>query len=171
MQRLFFAILPSVDLCQQFEKIRSPYLEHSTAKIVQSENLHITLAFLGNVSEFQRSCFERSADSLIFKSFTIPMDRIGYWRKPQILWLGNSKTCEPLQTLVKSLHEKCTSCGYKPDVRPYQAHITLARQYYSRHFQSIDISPIFWSVQNIHLMESTFSHTGVHKALRSWQAQ
>jgi 2'-5' RNA ligase len=172
MQRLFFALLPSAELRQQFEKIRLPYLENSIAKAVHFENLHITLAFLGDVSEFQRQCFENAADSLIFKPFTLSLDRVGYWRKPQILWLGTTQICEPLHYVVKSLHEKCHSCGFKPDVRPYQAHITLARQYYSRQFQSTDISPIFWSVRNIHLMESTFSAIGVHyKVLRSWQAE
>jgi len=172
MQRLFFALLPSDELRQQFENLRRSLLEKQSAKAVDLKNLHITLAFLGNVSELQRLCFEKAADSLIFKPFELSLDSIGYWRRPQILWLGNSKTCPLLQQLVQALNEKFIPCGFKPDSRPYQAHITLARHYRNRQFQPIDISPILWTVKNIYLMQSTFLPTGVqYDIIRNWQAK
>jgi len=169
MQRLFFALWPKDILRQHFVKIRQSYLENAKAKPVNPNNLHITLAFLGNISESQRTCFEESANSLQFKPFQIQLDQLGYWRRPQILWLGNSTHCEPLQQLVKSLNEKLVICGFKPETRPYKAHVTLVRKYHSRQFQPATISPIIWTVEDIHLVESVNSPTGVqYKILRTW---
>jgi len=172
MQRLFFALWPENKLRQQFVKIRSPYLENIKAKPVHIDNLHITLAFLGSVSESQRVCFEELANSLKFKPFQLSLDQVGYWRKPQILWLGHSTPCEPLQQFVKSLNEKLIFCDFKPEPRPYKAHVTLARKYQNRHFQQTIIPPIIWEIEDIYLVESVTLSTGVqYKVVNNWSGK
>ena len=55
-----------------------------------SENLHITLVFMGSVDASARIYAEAVADDLRAVSAELCLDQLGYWPGPQVLWLGAS---------------------------------------------------------------------------------
>ena len=100
--RLFFAVHPSPAQRQELADWRAttwPRLHNP----VSVANLHMTLLFLGEMT--QEGCqqlISRIAE-VQGTPFTLELDRPGYWRKQQILWLGLSRYPKPLMKLVSDL--------------------------------------------------------------------
>ncbi len=103
-QRLFFALWPDADLQQRLAAASLALLPpHSGGRHVPPENLHCTLLFLGAVGAAQRLCVEAAADRVRAAPFSLVLDRFGYFRRPQVAWLGCSTTPSMLSRLVTDL--------------------------------------------------------------------
>lgn len=141
------------------------------AKRVSAHNLHITLAFLGPVSQEQRDCYVQVAADIKAQRFTLSLEHIGHWSQPRILWLGPSHQPEALLTLVQNLNVALTNCGFTPELRPYHAHMTLARKV-DRPLPVQHIEPVEWAVDGFTLVESVTALEGAHyRVLSSWPLQ
>lgn len=125
VQRLFFAIWPPAALRPPLTALVRDTLAGQRARLVPVENLHITLAFLGTVEAARRDCYEQAADRVSAAAFTIDLDRLGYWSRKRLLWVGAE--CDALQALVTDLQVALLACGYPPVSRPFHIHLTLAR--------------------------------------------
>ncbi|MFY9854749.1 MAG: RNA 2',3'-cyclic phosphodiesterase [Terracidiphilus sp.] len=90
------------------------------------ESWHITLQFLGNTSAEQCECVVTSLRALHSPPVPISLEALGCFDRAGILYAGIRLTHELL-----SLQERVTTanqpCGFVPETRPYQPHITLAR--------------------------------------------
>ncbi len=169
-QRLFFALWPAAALQEAIDG-RAHKLIGKRAKRVPAHNLHITLAFLGSVSDGQRACYEQVAAGVQTPAFTLSLQRIGHWPAPRILWLGPSQQPEALLTLVQNLNTTLLTCGYTPEIRPYQAHMTLARKV-DRSLPVREIEPIAWEVDSFALVESVTAPEGArYQVLKRWSLQ
>ncbi|MGF1705725.1 RNA 2',3'-cyclic phosphodiesterase [Enterovibrio baiacu] len=96
---------------------------------VPDDNLHLTLAFLGNVSQQDYVALCRAADKIDASAFSLRTASLGYFNKPQILWLGIHPSVE-LQRLAKTINtlsqaELNIDKGDTPNFLP---HISLLRQ-------------------------------------------
>ena len=98
----------------------------SRGRRIPQENLHITLAFLGSVDVEHQACLERVASTIQTPAFTLTLDQAGFWPRKGILWAGGTPP-DGLRALVRVLHQGLAGCGFEPDTRPFQAHVTLAR--------------------------------------------
>jgi 2'-5' RNA ligase len=106
--------------------------ERDGIKWVPTENLHVTLKFLGDVDNRQipevcrivRACVEPTpAFSLIFRgagAFPHP-------EKPRVVYAAVSEGGEPLQHIVARLETALADLGFKPEPRDYVPHMTLGR--------------------------------------------
>ena len=131
-------------------------------------NLHITLVFLGAVDEATHQCLEREATRVAGAAFTLVLDRLGYFPRPQILWLGPSVCPNALTDLVAELGVGLKQCGLRPETRPYKPHMTLARRVRSVD-TGVEIAPIEWRINSYHLVESITEHGGVrYQSLRQF---
>lgn len=167
-QRLFFALWPEVELQQRFEQAFLALLPHAGGHRVQKENLHCTLVFLGEVEAAQQLCLEDAASLVHVEPFTLMFDFMGYFRQPQVAWLGCTTTPAALQALVGSLRYGASSCGFTPDSRPYEVHLTVARRLRSDPGR-LPFLPVIWQVNQFVMMESVTSLDGVHyRPLRCW---
>jgi len=138
------------------------------AKRVPAHNLHITLAFLGSVPREQRECYEQAAAGIQIQSFTLSLEHIGHWPLPRILWLGASQQPEALLMLVHNLSAALSACGFTPEIRPYHAHLTLARKV-DRPLPVRSIKPIDWEVDSFALIESVTAPEGPrYQVLERW---
>jgi 2'-5' RNA ligase len=143
-------------------------LPRAAGRRVREENLHCTLVFLGAVEAAQRLCLEDAAALVRAEPFTLTLDRLGYFRRPQVAWLGCTTTPAALQALVAGLNYGAASCGFPPEQRPYEVHLTVARKL-RRDPGRMPIMPIAWPVQQFALMESVSESDGVHyRPLRFW---
>lgn len=167
-QRLFFALWPDSALQQQLAQTALALLPGADVRRVPSENLHSTLVFLGNVDPAQRLCLEDAANLVRAQRFTLTLNRFGYFRRPQVAWLGCTTIPAPLRALVAELSLGAAACGFPPDKRPYEPHLSIAR-----HLRSdpgrLAVIPISWDVEHFVLMESVSDANGVrYSPLRFW---
>lgn len=139
------------------------------ARAVAPDVVHLTLLFIGSVDAARRVCLEQVADGIKGSSFTLTLDQAGFWRKPQILWLGCSAQPAPLLGLVQGLTAGAEQCGVTIETRPYQAHVTLARKIRKGPDTLLPIEPIVWPVERFCLVESHTDPEGVrYRPLRYW---
>ncbi len=100
---------------------------------------------------------------------TLDLDQLDYWPKPRILWLGTSQTPWTLIRLVEELNRRLAACGYRPERRPFRAHITLARKVSRPDSELLTFTPWSWRVDRVALVESVNREDGVsYRVLQSW---
>ncbi len=167
MARLFFALWPDEEIRDQIDKV-SRQFDDTKIKLVKKSNLHITLVFLGEVAEQDKDELIEKINKLHMQPFELELTRTGWWRKPQILWIGTSSVPEELLQLVKSIRKCVNKQGLKAEKREYQPHITIARK--AKHIKlTKDTLNIKWKVDSFALMKSSTAADGVnYEVIREW---
>lgn len=132
MKRIFTAV--KVTAGNTFLKMVSSLkgkLSDDNIKWTSIDNIHITLAFLGNTPEEKIG----SIDELLkvkcseFKKFEVLMRGTGVFKSfsdPRIIWAGFEKS-EELTKLANSIQEGLRGIGIELEERPFNPHLTLAR--------------------------------------------
>lgn len=170
-RRLFVALWPDDDARRQVYKLQQQLRydsELGTVSPVDVNNIHITLHFLSLVAEKDMIMLMQALSSVSGYGYDIKLDRLGYFSKPQILWLGCSQQPEALNELYKSTAQAIKKSI--PDYRPkkYIPHITLFRKA-TRLPQKEKIEEIHWSVNSYVLVESKTYPEGVqYRVLHEW---
>ena len=146
-----------------------PLLQGCGGRPVLPGNLHITLAFLGGVDADTRRCMEQAADNITLPPFTLQLNELGFWRRPQVVWLGASETPSPLLELASALKQAMLACELEPDSRPFQAHLTLMRK--ARRAPAQDpADKLSWPITDFALVRSDTRPEGVrYEVLRKWK--
>ena len=100
-------------------------------KLVETENIHITLKFLGDTEEELidkiEDCIKESLENI--KPFEIKLVGTGVFPNPgyiKVLWIGIKDNGE-LKEIAKNINEKLSSLGFEKDGRGFSAHLTIAR--------------------------------------------
>ncbi len=169
-QRLFFALWPEDALRAALGR-RVGELTPGHGCPVIRENLHLTLAFLGNTATEVRVCLERAADAIRLPRFELTLDRTGYFPRPQVYWLGASHVPRALKDLVTALQSAQRQCGGDPEPRPFRVHLTLARKV-RRQPPPADPAPLHWPVARFALVSSrTFPEGPRYHLERTWMLQ
>lgn len=93
------------------------------------ENLHLTLAFLGEVAPERVAVIRNLMDEINVPSLHLVFDHVGYFQRNDgdIWWIGPEHN-QGLFTMQKELHRRLTDAGFRLDNRRYSPHITLARR-------------------------------------------
>ncbi len=171
VRRLFFALWPDQVLRSQLvESTRHARrkLSKAGARMVDTANIHITLAFLGNVPDEQYQCLSNSAGRVQAGSFDLLLDRWGFFRRAQVFYLTPAAVPGGLERLVGQLWDVAGSCGLKTDPRPYQPHLTLARKVTARLDLPAPVS-ILWTPADFVLVSSETRSSGpVYQVLQRW---
>jgi len=118
------------------------------------ENLHLTLAFLGECDRKQTDTVKSVMDDASFDPFSLTIDRIGRFKRDSgDIWWASGKAHEILLTLQRDLTAKLTALGFALDIRKYSPHITLGREVatMARPWQ---VEPFGETVTRIDLMKS-----------------
>ena len=93
------------------------------------ENLHLTLAFLGECDAKQAAAVKSVVDSTDFEPFDVSIDRIGFFRRDGgDTWWAGVRENKPLMDLQRKLTDKLTVAGFEVEKRRYFPHITLGRE-------------------------------------------
>jgi 2'-5' RNA ligase len=112
----------------------------------------MTLQFLGDVDALQQRALETRLAEFVFEPVTLSLDRMGYWSRAGILWLGPRKTPPALNVAVERLSNQLRALGYRTDGRGFKAHVTLARN--ARAAKHFAFSPVTWYAQTMVLAAS-----------------
>lgn len=143
---------------------------------VKPEGVHLTLKFLGNVSEERLdsivTAMERATENVA--CFSLRIQDVGAFPNmgsPRVLWAGVQGEVEPLLQLQARLEETLADQGFLPETRPFSPHLTLARvrgrlsswehQHLTEAMEAArGITGVDMPVNRLSLMESTLTPGG-----------
>ncbi len=167
MARLFFALWPKDDTRNQIDEVASQFKQQNI-KPVKKSSLHITLEFLGEVSAEDREALIEKINKLELEPFEIELTKIGWWRKPQILWIGTMHIPKELTRLVKSIKKCVKKQGLTTDKREYQPHVTIARKVKEVIIPNKALH-IPWQVNSFVLVVSKANESGAeYQVIQEW---
>lgn len=102
------------------------------ASWVATDNLHITLKFLGRVDQPRLELVEASLARAVagLAPFELAIEGLGAFPSPsraRVIWAGVSGGVEPLAKLADKVERELAALGFPPEDRGFSAHVTLAR--------------------------------------------
>ncbi|MDV2504162.1 MAG: RNA 2',3'-cyclic phosphodiesterase [bacterium] len=102
------------------------------ARWPRPQDVHVTLAFLGNVPSEQvpelRAAMEEAAQGA--GPLEVHVGGVGAFpneRWPRVIWVGFEEPTGGLAALHKRLEAALVPLGYEPEDRPFRPHLTVAR--------------------------------------------
>lgn len=167
-RRLFLALWPEAGERQQLATLVAGV---AGRRRTPDANLHLTLVFLGATNPACLSAYEAALADFTPPTLELTLDRYGYWSQSRILWLGSSHTPPELYELVADLHQRLRGCGFVPERRAFQVHITLARNHSGPAPTQQPVVPIHWRINQVALVESLRQDAGsAYQVVRRWPA-
>ncbi len=127
-QKLFFGLDLPDECRQQIIRWRAATFMADAGKPVAAANLHLTLAFLGEVSAQKTRTLMEQAGRISQHAFDLTLDDAGYWPRSGVVWLGPARAPRGLLQLAALLRSQAARCGCPQPAQPYHPHLTLLRQ-------------------------------------------
>jgi 2'-5' RNA ligase len=102
------------------------------ASWVRPEHLHLTLRFLGEITQEQKEAFSRHLRDLCANTPPMQLAVEGFGafpnvRKPAVIWAGIRQVAGDLAGLQQKIEQAALGIGLDPDNKPFHPHVTLAR--------------------------------------------
>ncbi len=97
---------------------------------VAAEQIHLTLAFLGNIGAATEEKLRTQLLAIQFSRFFLPLSGLGIFPakgRPKIIWLGVGRGHPHLFQIHKRVTDAALAASLEPDLRPWHPHFTLAR--------------------------------------------
>ncbi|KEA53146.1 2'-5' RNA ligase [Mangrovibacter sp. MFB070] len=126
-KRLFFAIALPAPLQQEIIDWRATHFPETTGRPVAAANLHLTLAFLGDVTSEKQQVLMQLARRIRQGAFALTLDDAGLWVRSQVIWLGTRSPARGLLSLADMLRAQAARNGCYQSPQPFHPHITLWR--------------------------------------------
>lgn len=100
-------------------------------KLVEPENVHITLKFLGDTNEDLIEEIDGIINDAVqnIEPFNIKLEGAGVFPNQnyiKVIWLG-IKRGEQLENIAQKIDEQLHKIGFKKEKRKFSAHLTIAR--------------------------------------------
>lgn len=130
--RVFIAININEDARQKLADIQGKLRKcGADVRWVEPENIHLTLRFLGYVSNaVLKDVFEASKNSVCGTApFEIFLSKIGVFpdlKRPRVIWAGIRES-KMLSSIVHNLSGLLKQCGFPQEEKDYRPHLTLGR--------------------------------------------
>jgi len=99
-------------------------------KLVEPQNLHITMRFLGEIDERMVGDICKAIGGIEFNAFEIELRGLGAFPKEgyaNVIWIGIRGGRERLEEVAGAIESRLRSLGIPPDERGFSPHLTIAR--------------------------------------------
>jgi len=168
--RLFTAIELPRDVRERLVEAQSELKLKLSGKIswTAPQNLHVTLKFLGEVSDADVVRVRDALRSIAIPRFSISISQLGTFppRGPARVLMAD--VAEPTELLVKlfdAIEDVCEPVGFAREQRAFHPHVTLARlrapRRISRELESVRLKPLpAFEIREFVLMESRLTAVG-----------
>jgi 2'-5' RNA ligase len=126
-KRLFVSIELPRAISERFAEL-DPHLRG--VRWLAPEQMHLTLSFLGNVSEEVAEHLKENLAAIDWKAFFLPLTGFGAFPgkgRPNVIWVGVGRGHPHLFQLHKRVQEAALAAGLEPDLRSFHPHVTVAR--------------------------------------------
>ncbi len=93
------------------------------------DQMHLTLAFLGNVDAEAQSALETKLAEIRIAPFVLPVVGVGTFghSRPKVIWAGVGHGHPHLFALHKKVLDAALAAGLQTELRAFHPHITIAR--------------------------------------------
>ena len=163
--RLFFAIWPDGAAREALADLGARLVQASGGRATPGENIHLTLAFLGEVEAARVPLLHRIAGEVRAGPFRLALDRVGSFRRARVAWAGAEAPPRELIALQADLSARLRGKGFELEERDYSPHATLARKI-ERAVPRAPVEAIGWQVEDYALVASA---AGRYTTLASWR--
>jgi 2'-5' RNA ligase len=111
----------------QFQEDLKPI--NAKIKFVETENLHFTLKFLGEINETLVKDIYSVMKKIPFSPFPMTLQGVGSFppSQPRVVWVGITEGRNELATITSFLDQNLKSLGFKPEKREFTPHLTIGR--------------------------------------------
>ena len=158
--RLFLALEPPPDLRDALGQLATAARRHCGGQRVPDENLHLTLAFLGEVDVARANRLSGWVSRLRPSPGSWTLDTFGRFHRPGIVWAGGSHPDPLLHGLQARLWDELALQGLEPPAKAYTPHVTLVRQAGSLETSVLPDFRLHWHYRQIVLMRSVLAADG-----------
>jgi 2'-5' RNA ligase len=142
-------------------------------KWVKPHNVHITLKFLGNVTQADVDSLINTIPGVLegVSAFDVQVSGTGTFppgRWPRVVWVGLAEGKEHLAGLGARVEGACASLGFEKEKRPFRPHLTIGRVRrgsralpdLAEQVGSITFNPLKLRVDEVNLVRSRLSPQG-----------
>jgi 2'-5' RNA ligase len=138
----------------------------------RAENIHLTLKFLGEISQVSVPILSKAASQAVEGSgpFTIRLEQTGVFPphgSPRVLWVGVNDFEGKLAELHMRLEAECEKAGFPRESRSFHPHLTLARIRKPQHSRTLasahkatPFEPLEIAVSELVVIRSELSSAG-----------
>ncbi len=140
--RSFIAVeIERPDLIAKLEEVqREIQSSEADLKLVERDNLHITMRFLGDISPSMAESVVDMLKQIKFEAFAASLHGVGVFPKmtfPRVIWVGVKMGRENLVDIYRQLEAGLNQVGFRPEHESYTPHITLFRVRSGHHRESL----------------------------------
>jgi 2'-5' RNA ligase len=99
-------------------------------RVVNPENIHITLRFLGNITSVMVDQIHREMEQVEFEPFEAAIKGVGAFpslRRINVVWAGIRNGANELRAVFEQLEPRLQKLGFKRDAKGFSPHLTIAR--------------------------------------------
>lgn len=172
--RAFIAVTLPQDVREALAAIQRELAQsQADVKWVTPEQVHVTLKFLGEISDERRQQVEGMLREIASHTapFSVQLEGLGAFPSvsaPRVVWTGIVEGREELTRLAASIEEAGQKISLAREHRPFSGHVTLGRvrspknrQALTRGLQTLELKPLEpWQVASVTLYQSVLSSHG-----------
>ena len=170
--RLFFALQPGSAQADALVAEVAPLVKALAGQPLVAANVHATLCFIGAVAEERLEALRAAASQVRARPVTIDFDALDYWEKPEII-CAIARESDSARDLSAAVADAALAAGFTPDIKPFRAHLTLARKVRRRVARNSEwpraLAPMNVRCDRFVLMESRRGDAGsAYSVVDSW---
>jgi 2'-5' RNA ligase len=158
--RVFYALVPDPPLQLQLAAIGHAVATRAGGRAVPAANVHLTLAFVGDVATVRLDALRAIVPTLPRQAFALDLNLVGVFRRARVGWLAPEIAPDALATLRTTLAAALTGAAFPLELRPFHPHVTLARRCV-RAIPTAACAPTAWPVARVSLMETLRDERGL----------
>lgn len=152
--RLFYALWPSPALAATLAAWAESARPSSGGRVMRTETLHLTLAFLGPVDAQLADTLAAATPALGLPPGEVALDHYGVFKRQRILWAGPRDTPAPLQAAHDALWQMLAGHGLAAPPQPFRPHVTLLRNIEHPEPPAAVPEPLIWRYDRMVLVAS-----------------
>lgn len=153
--RLFFALWPDDATRTALQQLQAPM----RGRMIPYANLHLTLTFLGQQPASLLAGAREVLSHLSVPPPSLTLDRVGYFPRNRIAWIGMHDVPADLMALQQELADALQQRGIPFDSqKTFKPHITLARD--ASLPTDLAFDPIPWRASHVALVQSVTKAEG-----------
>ena len=99
-------------------------------KLVETENIHVTMRFLGDVNAGMVEKIFAEMEKLQFIPFDVHIKGLGVFPNlnyPRVVWAGITEGADQLRSIFNQIEPQLRGLGFAPDSKGFSPHLTIAR--------------------------------------------
>jgi len=149
----FFALWPDNATAARLHQRACIFIQHASCKPTPSENLHVTLAYLGKLHATELNNLKNMTSPCPIAPFELSIAEAKHWFELDLTYFSPKPSSKPLEQLHTFLNQHLLQQGFKPERRIFIPHMTIARNdthaRKSHHFE-----PLQWFIHEVCLIQS-----------------